>query len=70
MTEPWSDDDDKTQVTGRMDDSYKRSVASQMDMQDRDSYAYYPQYESTPSVSSSNGNLNARLDNDAAFLYL
>jgi len=69
MTELWSDDDDdKTQVTGGMYDSYKRTVASQMDLQDRDPYAY-PQYESAPSVRSPNSNLDAGLDNDTAFLH-
>jgi len=75
MTEIWSDDDDKTQVAGGVDNSHKRTTAyrgdaiSRMDTQDRDPYAYHPQYESNSSGSSPNSNLNAGLDDDTAFLY-
>lgn len=73
MTELWSDDDDKTQLAEGMDDSYKRITAyrgdaiSRMTMQDRDPYAYLPQYAS--SGSSPNSNLNAGVDDDTAVFY-
>ncbi|SRR5258706_1406375 len=71
MTELWSDDDEKTQPPGGMDNDYNQTTAhlgdvvSQIDMQDRGPYAYRPRYDSTSLESSPNNKLKASFDDDA-----
>lgn len=60
MTELWSDDDEKSQLAGGMDDYYKPTTvyhdefASRKEVQDRDPHAHRP---STPRDSSPSSNL-------------
>jgi hypothetical protein len=76
MTELWSDDDEKTQLAGEIDGDHKQTVAhrgggvvSQMDMQDRDPYAYHPRYDNTFSESSPDNNLKTKFDDNAPITY-
>jgi len=74
MTALWSDDDEKTQLAGEMDDhpkqitAYHGDIASRMDVQ-RDPYANHPRYESASSESSPNSDLKARFDDEPPIVY-
>jgi len=70
MTELWSDDDEKTQLPGRVNGDYDQTMAhrggvvSQIDMQEGNPYAYRLRHDSTFFENSPNNNLTAEFGGD------